>query len=238
MRPGLSRPFSANQKSVAKQVGGPIVNVKSTPGLQFRRMPMTSSNTRDSEFPIDTFFLDRWSPRAFTEETIDQATMLTILDAAHWAPSSGNNQPWRFIYALRGTPSFPVLVDILSPGNQRWAQNAAALMIVVSKTYRVASNGERRLAYTHSYDTGAAWFSVICQAMKLGYHAHGMEGFDKEKAVEVLGIPEGYRAEAAAAIGRIADRSTLPDDLAEREFPSKRKPVSEIAFEGKFTGEP
>ena len=199
---------------------------------------MTSSNTRDSEFPIDTFFLDRWSPRAFTEETIDQTTMLTILDAAHWAPSSGNNQPWRFIYALRGTPSFPVLVDILSPGNQRWAQNAAALMIVVSKTYRVASNGERRLAYTHSYDTGAAWFSVICQAMKLGYHAHGMEGFDKEKAVEVLGIPEGYRAEAAAAIGRIADRSTLPDDLAEREFPSKRKPVSEIAFEGKFTGEP
>ncbi len=238
MRPGLSRPFSASQKSVAKQVGGPIVNVKSTPGLQFRRMPMTSSNTRDSEFPIDTFFLDRWSPRAFTEETIDQATMLTILDAAHWAPSSGNNQPWRFIYALRGTPYFPVLVDILSPGNQRWAQNAAALMIVVSKTYRVASNGERRLAYTHSYDTGAAWFSVICQAMKLGYHAHGMEGFDKEKAVEALGIPEGYRAEAAAAIGRIADRSTLPDDLAEREVPSKRKPVSEIAFEGKFTGEP
>ncbi|KAB1088812.1 nitroreductase family protein [Neorhizobium galegae] len=204
----------------------------------FGECPMTSSNTRDSEFPIDTFFLDRWSPRAFTEETIDQATMLTILDAAHWAPSSGNNQPWRFIYALRGTPSFPVLVDILSPGNQRWAQNAAALMIVVSKTYRVASNGEHRLAYTHSYDTGAAWFSVICQAMKLGYHAHGMEGFDKEKAVEVLGIPEGYRAEAAAAIGRIADRSTLPDDLAEREIPSKRKPVSEIAFEGKFTGEP
>lgn len=238
MRPGLSPPFSANQKSVANQVTGPIVNVKPPHDLQFRRMPMTSSNTRDSEFPIDTFFLDRWSPRAFTEETIDQATMLTILDAAHWAPSSGNNQPWRFIYALRGTPFFPVLVDILSPGNQRWARNAAALMIVVSKTYRVASNGEHRLAYTHSYDTGAAWFSVICQAMKLGYHAHGMEGFDKERAVEVLGIPEGYRAEAAAAIGRIADRSTLPDDLAEREFPNKRKPVSEIAFEGKFTGEP
>lgn len=238
MRPGLSRPFSANQKSVAKQVGGPIVSPKSALGLQIRRMPMTSSNTRDSEFPIDAFFLDRWSPRAFTEETIDQATMLTILDAAHWAPSSGNNQPWRFIYALRGTSSFPVLVDILSPGNQRWAQNAAALMIVVSKTYRVASTGEHRLAYTHSYDTGAAWFSVISQAMKLGYHAHGMEGLDKEKAVEVLGIPEGYRVEAAAAIGRMADRSTLPDDLAQREFPSKRKPVSEIAFEGKFTGEP
>ena len=199
---------------------------------------MTSSNSRQSEFPIDAFFLDRWSPRAFTEETISQETMLTILDAAHWAPSSGNNQPWRFIYALRGTASFPILVDILVPGNQRWAKNASALVFVVSKTYRVSKDGERKLAYTHSYDTGAAWFSVICQAMKLGYHAHGMEGFDKEKAVEALGIPEGYRMEAAAAIGRIAGRNTLPDDLAEREFPSKRKPVSEIAFEGRFAGEP
>lgn len=198
---------------------------------------MTSSNTRDSEFPIDTFFLDRWSPRAFTEETMDQETILTILDAAHWAPSSGNNQPWRFIYGVRGTPSFDTILDILSPGNQRWAKNAAALLIVVSKTYRVAHDGEHKPAYTHSYDTGAAWFSVICQAMKLGYHAHGMEGFDKDKAIEVLGLPEGYRPEAAAAIGRIADKSTLPDDLAEREVPSKRKPVSEIAFDGKFTGE-
>ena len=199
---------------------------------------MTSSNSRQSEFPIDAFFLDRWSPRAFTAETISQETMLTILDAAHWAPSSGNNQPWRFIYALRGTASFPILVDILVPGNQRWAKNAAALVFVVSKTYRVSKDGERKPAYTHSYDTGAAWFSVICQTMKLGYHAHGMEGFDKERAIEALGIPEGYRVEAAAAIGRIADRSTLPDDLAEREFPSKRKPVSEIAFEGRFAGEP
>ncbi|MBW6424556.1 nitroreductase family protein [Rhizobium sp. XQZ8] len=198
---------------------------------------MTSSNTRESEFPIDTFFLDRWSPRAFTEETMDQETILTILDAAHWAPSSGNNQPWRFVYGLRGTPSFDVILDIISPGNQRWAKNAAALLVVVSKTYRVAQDGEHKTAYTHSYDTGAAWFSVICQAMKLGYHAHGMEGFDKEKAVEVLGLPEGYRPEAAAAIGRIADKSTLPDDLAEREVPSKRKHVSEIAFDGKFTGE-
>ncbi len=198
---------------------------------------MTSSNSRNSEFPIDSFFLDRWSPRAFTEKTIDGETMLTILDAAHWAPSSGNNQPWRFIYGLRGTPAFATILDLLVPGNRRWAQNAAALMIVVSKTYRIASNGERRPAYTHSYDTGAAWFSVICQAMKLGYHAHGMEGFDKEKAVEALGLPDGFRVEAAAAIGEIADRDTLPEDLREREVPSDRKPVAEIAFEGKFTGE-
>jgi nitroreductase len=199
---------------------------------------MTSSNGRDSEFSIDTFFLDRWSPRAFTDETMSRDTIMTILDAAHWAPSSGNNQPWRFVYGLRGTPAFDVLLDILSPGNQRWAKNAAALLFVISKTYRVTSNGEHRTAYTHSYDTGAAWFSVICQAMKLGYHAHGMEGFDKEQAVELLAVPDGYRVEAAAAIGKIDEPNTLPEDLAEREVPSKRKPVAEIAFEGRFTGEP
>lgn len=199
---------------------------------------MTSSNSRISEFPIDAYFLDRWSPRAFTDEVMDRDTMLTILDAAHWAPSSGNNQPWRFIYGLRGTPAFETILDLLVPGNQRWAKNAAALIIVVSKSYRVSSDGERKLAYTHSYDTGAAWFSVICQAMKLGYHAHGMEGFDKEKAFEVLELPEGFRVEAAAAIGRMAAKETLPEDLREREVPSGRKPVSEIAFEGKFSGDP
>lgn len=198
---------------------------------------MTSSNTRVSEFPIDAFFLDRWSPRAFTGEPVSRETMLTILDAAHWAPSSGNNQPWRFVYGLRGTPAFDVLLGILTEGNQRWAKNAGALLFVISKTYRLTSTGERRTAYTHSYDTGAAWFSVICQAMKLGYHAHGMEGFDKEQAVELLGIPDGYRVEAAAAIGKIGDRSLLPEDLAERERPNGRKPVAEIAFEGRFTSE-
>lgn len=199
---------------------------------------MTSSNSRISEFPIDAFFLERWSPRAFSDDAIDRQTMLTILDAAHWAPSSGNNQPWRFIYGLRGTPAFAAILDLLVPGNQRWAQNAAALMVVVSKTYRVSKTGEQKPAYTHSYDTGAAWFSVICQAMKLGYHAHGMEGVDMERAATVLHLPDGFRVEAAAAIGRMADPATLPDDLREREIPSQRRPVSEIAFEGTFSGDP
>ncbi|WP_430255539.1 nitroreductase family protein [Neorhizobium sp. DAR64872/K0K18] len=198
---------------------------------------MTTSNNRTSEFPIDAFFLDRWSPRAFAKEAIERDTMLTILDAAHWAPSSGNSQPWRFVYALHGTEDFTRLADLLVPGNRRWAQNAGALVFFVSKTYRVSKDGERREGYTHSFDTGAAWFSIICQAMKLGYHAHGMEGFDKEKAVGELGLPEGFRVEAAAAIGRMAAKDTLPEDLREREVPSQRKPVSEVAFEGRFAGE-
>jgi nitroreductase len=198
---------------------------------------MTLSNNRESETPIDTFFLDRWSPRAFTDEAMERETILTILDAGHWAPSSGNGQPWRFIYALRGSENWPVLLDILSPGNQRWAQNASALVIFVSKTFRVSKDGERKHAHTHAFDTGAAWFSIAAQAMKLGYHAHGMEGMDREKAVQVLGIPEGFRVEAACAIGRLAPKETLPEDLREREKQSQRKPLAEVAFEGKFVGE-
>ncbi|MCF6369040.1 nitroreductase family protein [Rhizobium halophilum] len=198
---------------------------------------MTDSNNRHSEHPIDAFFLDRWSPRAFTGEAMHKETLLTILDAGHWAPSSGNNQPWRFIYALRGTESWPVLLDILSPGNQRWASNAAALIIFVSRTYRLSKEGEKRPAYTHSFDTGSAWFSIAAQAMKLGYHAHGMEGMDREKAVEVLQIPEGFRVEAACAIGRMAPKETLPEDLRAREVQSQRKPLGGVAFEGWFSGE-
>lgn len=198
---------------------------------------MTHSNHRESEHMIDTFFLDRWSPRAFTGEAIDKETILTILDAGHWAPSSGNNQPWRFVYALRDSESWPVLLDILSPGNQRWAQNASALIIFVSKTYRVSKDGEKKHAHTHAFDTGAAWFSIAAQAMKLGYHAHGMEGMDRDKAVQVLGIPEGFRVEAACAIGKLAPKETLPDDLRERERQSQRKALAEVAFEGSFAGE-
>lgn len=198
---------------------------------------MTDSNNRHSEHPVDVFFLDRWSPRAFTDEEISEEALLTILDAGHWAPSSGNNQPWRFIYARRGTDSWPALLDILSPGNHRWAQNAAALIIFVSRTYRISSDGERKPAYTHSFDTGASWFSIAAQAMKLGFHAHGMEGMDRDKAVQVLGIPEGYRVEAACAIGRLAPKETLPEDLREREKQSQRKPLSEVAFDGYFAGE-
>ena len=198
---------------------------------------MTTSNGRQSEHPVDPFFLDRWSPRAFKEEPMPREDMLTILDAGHWAPSSGNNQPWRFIYALKGTPSWATVRDLLVPGNQRWAQSAAALVIFVSRTYRISSDGERKPAYTHSFDTGAAWFSIASQAMKLGYHTHGMEGLDREKAMRVLGVPEGFRVEAACAIGKIAPGDALPDDLSERAARSGRRPLSEVAFEGRFAGE-
>ena len=197
---------------------------------------MTNTNSRQSEYPIDPVFLDRWSPRAFDGKSISREHLLTILDAAHWAPSASNNQPWRFVYAHKGSPDWDKFVGLLMEGNQRWAKNASVLLFVLSRTYNISSDGEKKPAGTHSFDAGAAWLSLALQSHFLGYHAHGMAGIFKDKIVETLNVPDGYVVEAAVAIGTAVDKSTLPDDLAEREVPSTRLPLSEVAFEGSFTG--
>ncbi|MDS7598268.1 nitroreductase family protein [Agrobacterium tumefaciens] len=197
---------------------------------------MTNSNTRQSEFPVDPLFLDRWSPRAFDGKPMPQEDLLTILDAAHWAPSASNNQPWRFVYAQRDSKDWPLFLELLMEGNQRWAKNASALLFVISRSYNVSREGEKKPSATHSFDAGASWFSLAMQAHLLGYHAHGMAGIFKDQIVEKLEVPEGYVVNAAVAIGTLTDKSTLPDDLAEREVPSKRLPLAEVAFEGKFIG--
>ncbi len=198
---------------------------------------MSFNNPRTSEYGVDPMFLDRWSPRAFTGEDITEETLLTILDAAHWAPSAANLQPWRFVYARKDSDAWPVLLGLLDESNQRWAKNASALVIVISKTHRVTTSGERRPSYSHAFDAGAAWHALAMQAHLLGLHVHGMGGIDRERAMTVLGIPEGYRVEAAVAIGYRADKQTLPDDLQAREIPNSRLPLAEVAFEGRFRSE-
>ncbi|WP_296098694.1 nitroreductase family protein [uncultured Agrobacterium sp.] len=196
---------------------------------------MTTSNSRDTDYPVDPLFLDRWSPRAYDGKPMPKDDVLTILDAARWAPSASNQQPWRFVYGLNGSAEWENFIGLLMEGNQRWAKNSSALIVILSRTYNLR-DGEKKPAATHSFDAGAAWFALAMQAHKLGYHAHGMAGIFKDKILEQLNVPEGYAVEAMVAIGKIAHKSTLPDDLAEREVPSKRLALSQIAFEGKFTG--
>lgn len=197
---------------------------------------MTTSNSRQSEYPVDPLFLERWSPRAFDGQTMPRQDLLTILDAAHWAPSASNSQPWRFVYALRDSEEWPHFVELLMDGNQRWAKNASALIFIISKMYSVSKDGEKKPSGSHSFDTGAAWFSLAMQAHLMGYHAHGMGGIHKDKIVDMLKVPEGYRVEAGVAVGKLTARHTLPEDLAEREVPSKRLPLSDVVFEYSFTG--
>src|SRR5580658_1513037 len=190
---------------------------------------------RSAAHEIHPAFLERWSPRAFTEEEIPVATLMQMFEAAHWAPSAFNLQPWRFVYARRGGPGWDDLLGLLIPYNQAWAHRAAALIFILSATQRVRSNGEREAIYSHSFDAGAAWGYLALQAHHLGWAAHGMTGFDHERCYEVLGAPRGdYRAEAAVAVGRLGDKGSLPESYRGREAPSGREPVESLVFEARL----
>lgn len=147
---------------------------------------MTNSNNRQSEYPVDPLFLDRWSPRAFDGSPMPKEHLLTILDAAHWAPSASNHQPWRFVYAHKDSEDWPLFVELLMEGNQKWAKNASVLLFVISRDHTISHEGEKKPSATHSFDAGAAWFSLAMQAHLLGYHAHGMGGIFKDRIVEKL----------------------------------------------------
>jgi len=190
-------------------------------------------NHRVSEYPIDPIFLERWSPRAFTGEFMTQETLFTILEAARWAASSYNSQSWRFVYALRDTERWTTFVDLLVPFNQEWAKNASALVFAASKTTsRSPHTGKEYPSPTHSFDTGAACAYMMLQALKLGWHTHGIVGFDSERARNTLLVTDGLALEDAFAIGRRGEASQLSQHLESKEHPSSRMPLKEIAFEG------
>src|SRR5689334_13863803 len=189
------------------------------------------SEVRKPGHEIDELFLDRWSPRAMSGEAVSEEELMSLFEAARWAPSSFNNQPWRILYARRDTEHWPAFLGLLVEGNRSWAQNAAALLLFVSKE-TFDHNGEPYP--THSFDTGAAWENLALQATKLGLATHGMQGFDYERARTELNIPEGFRVEAMIAVGRPGDPAQLPESLRAREAPSGRKALSEITCEGAF----
>ena len=196
---------------------------------------MTQANSRTADYPIDALFLERWSPRAFAGEAILERELLTLLEAARWAPSSYNSQPWRFLYARRDTEPWPRFLGLLNEYNQSWARNAAALVILVSKTMMLPRGADKEVpSYTHSLDAGAAWANLALQATRSGWAAHGMAGFDVSRTAAELGVPPDYRVEAAIAIGRPGDKSLLPESLRAREEPSGRLPLSQLACEGRF----
>jgi nitroreductase len=193
---------------------------------------MTKGNQiRKADYPIDSVFLDRWSPRAMSGEPITEEELFTLFEAARWAPSSFNNQPWRILYARRDTPLWPLFFNLLVEFNQSWAKHAAALVIFISKK-TFDHNGEPAL--THSFDTGAAWENLALQGALKGLVIHGMQGFDYDKARTTLNIPEGFNVEAMAVIGKPGRREDLPEKLQERETPSDRRKLTETAFEGPY----
>lgn len=196
---------------------------------------LPSPTARAPGHPAHRIFIDRWSPRGFSEEALPEAELLTFIEAARWAPSAYNSQPWRFLYALRGQPDFDTFLGPLIEFNRGWARHAAALVYVLSKkSYIPPGKSEPVVSRTHSFDAGAAWANFANQAAASGWASHGMSGFDVTAAQKALQVPDDFAVEIAIAVGRKGDGAHLPDILKQRETPSARVPVSDLAASGLF----
>jgi nitroreductase len=190
-------------------------------------------DTRHADHPVDAQFTGRWSPRAFSDATVTEAELLSILEAARWAPSAMNLQPWRFAYGLRGEAAFDAIAEALVPFNRDWAAKAAALVVIASKTTFTRDGAEAANA-SHAFDAGAAWASLALQTHLNGLVAHAMGGFDHAKAAANLHLPEGHVLHAVVAIGHQGDAAQLPEALQAREQPSPRQPLADLAKRGTF----
>jgi nitroreductase len=191
----------------------------------------TTSITRKTDYPIEQLFLKRWSSRAFSDKDISHKELMTLFDAARWAPSSYNNQPWRFLYVTKKSPNWNQFFDLLVDFNKQWAKNASALVLVLSsKNYE----HNDQPAITHSFDAGAAVENLALQGAAMNIVVHPMEGFDYDRARKELSIPDNYAIEAMLAIGKPGATKSLPASLQEKEVMSDRKPLEQIAFEGQL----
>lgn len=191
-----------------------------------------ATEVRKADRPIDPIFLRRWSPRAMAGASVSADDLATVFEAARWAPSSYNEQEWRFLYAHREGPHWRTFFELLAEGNRAWCDRAGVLIVVLS--HRVfARNGKSNPV--HSFDTGAAFENLALQGCRMGLVVHGMAGFDYERARTALAVPDDYAVEAMVAIGHPGDPATLPEGLRKIEAPSQRKPVAELAREGKFS---
>jgi nitroreductase len=192
----------------------------------------TMSESRSTTFPIDEQFTSRWSPRAFTGEAIPAEALLSFFEAARWAPSASNVQPWRFVYGHTGTPGFEAILSGLVPFNQTWASKASALVVVLSQTSSVApGQTEAKANAWHAFDAGAAWMNFALQAHLAGWHCHAMGGFVEASLRAALGLAADVAVHAVVAVGRQGDKASLPEALQARELPNGRKPLAELVRE-------
>ena len=188
---------------------------------------------RKTEYKISEMILNRWSSRAMSGEEISDEELMSLFEAARWAPSSYNNQPWRFIYAKNGSKDWNKFFDLLIEFNKSWCKTASVLILIISK--KRYDHDSSKLSITHSFDTGAACENLALEGVSRGLVVHGMEGFDYEKAKEVFELSDDYSVEAMFAIGKKGNKESLPEGLQKgEEVKSDRKPLNQIVFENSF----
>jgi nitroreductase len=186
-----------------------------------------------TEYPVHESIQKRWSPRAFADKPIGADTLRSLFEAARWAASSSNEQPWAFLVATKDDKAgYEKLLSTLVEFNQGWAKSAPVLGIAVSHLNFAKNGNPNRNAF---YDTGAAMAHLTAEATHRDLFVHQMGGFDAKKAKEIYAIPQDWEPIAAFAIGHGGDPQTLPDVLRERELsPRVRKPISEFVMSGEW----
>ncbi len=189
--------------------------------------------TAVTEAPIHDLLRRRWSPRAFSGRPIEPEKLRSLLEAARWAPSSFNEQPWAYIVATRENgDEFARMLSVLVEGNAVWAQNAPVLILSVARLNFERDGKPNRHAF---HDVGQASAYLTTQATALGLAVHQMAGFQVEKAREDFQIPEGWEPVAAMALGYPGEMDSLPEKLRERELaPRTRKPLEQFVFSGRW----
>ena len=187
-----------------------------------------ASRHADTDAPLITPLVERWSPRAYDPAAeLSDDTVRTLLEAARWAPSANNVQPWRFIVARRGTAAFTTIHDALMGFNQAWADSAAALVVNIAE---VADEGGAPRPWA-KYDLGQAVAHMSVQAQHDGLHTHQMGGFDAARLAEAFGLRGGLEVVSITAVGKVGDASALPEPLREREVaPRSRKPLDQLVI--------
>jgi nitroreductase len=187
----------------------------------------------DTAYPIHELLQRRWSPRAFSDKMVETDKLRSLFEAARWAPSSNNEQPWSFIIATKDDENnYRRLFECLKEGNKKWAFRAPVLMLSVARLNFEDEGTPNRHAF---HDTGMAVFSLVVQATALGLMVHQMAGFDVEKARTELKIPDGHEPVAMIAVGYPGDPDILPDRLKQRELlPRERKPIAEFVFSAEW----
>lgn len=186
---------------------------------------------RQLDYDIDSVYAERWSSRSFTNEDVSEDVLYSLFEAARWAPSAGNAQPWRFIIA-RTEADRQKFLSFINEGNVIWCDKAPVLVAVISQV-KWKEDG-RDDNPTHAFDTGTAWGYLSLEATRKGLVAHAMGGFDHLKAKKTLSIPDGYVIHAIVAIGYRGEKKNLTPQLQEREKPSTRKKIEEFISEGTF----
>src|SRR5690625_22207 len=191
---------------------------------------MSTTMIRKADHQIDPIHLERWSSRAFATTPVEDAKLDSIFEAARWAPSAANWQPWHFVYAQKQA-DLEKFHSFINENNVEWCKRAPVLVAVISKLTR---NEEGDANPFHAFDTGTAWGYLSLEAHRQGLLTHGMGGFDREKAKEVLNIPEEYEVQAVVAIGYHDPEAPLSEKNQAREVPSDRNPLETFLFEGSF----